>query len=51
MRKSTGILLTAASFFLGIVLGFLLAPMKGGFSMSIGNNSGNGRGIQEDSET
>lgn len=40
MRKSTGILLSATMLLLGIILGFLLSPIKGG--LSIGNNSGNG---------
>ena len=37
MNKWTGILLAFASFFAGMVLGFLIAPVKAG----LGNNSGN----------
>ncbi len=37
MRKLTVTLLVLLCLFLGMVLGFLLAPVKGGF----GNNSGN----------
>jgi hypothetical protein len=39
MKKSTAILLSTMVFFLGIVLGFLVAPIKNG--ISIGNNNGN----------
>lgn len=39
MRKSTGFLLSAAMLLLGIIVGFLFSPVKGG--LSIGNNSGN----------
>ncbi|HEX2985779.1 MAG TPA: hypothetical protein VHO71_03090 [Caproiciproducens sp.] len=41
VRKSTGILLSAVLFFLGIIFGFFMAPMKGGVNLNIGNNSGN----------
>ena len=37
MKKSTGIWAAAACLFAGAVIGFLLAPIKGG----IGNYSGN----------
>lgn len=37
MSKKTGILLSIISLLSGIIIGFLIAPMKGG----IGNNSGN----------
>ena len=39
MHKSTGFLLSAAMLFLGIIIGFVLSPIKSG--LSIGNNSGN----------
>jgi hypothetical protein len=40
MQRVTGILLAVSCFFAGIVLGFLIAPIKGGFG-GFGNNSGN----------
>jgi len=39
LKKSTCFLLTSLFFVFGIVAGFLLSPVKGGFN--IGNNSGN----------
>lgn len=39
VKKSTCFLLTALFFLLGMVAGFLAAPVKGG--VNIGNNSGN----------
>lgn len=39
MRKSTGILLSVVMLLLGIIMGFLFSPIKGG--LNIGNNSGN----------
>ncbi len=42
MRKSTAILTAAVCFFFGIVLGFLISPIKNG--ISVGNNSGNTKG-------
>ena len=39
MRKSTFILTASLCFFIGVVLGFVFAPVKQG--ISIGNNSGN----------
>lgn len=39
MKKSTGVLLSFACFLLGLVVGFLLAPIKQG--IQVGNNSGN----------
>lgn len=39
MSKLTGFLLSLACLFIGIVAGFMMAPIKKG--ISIGNNSGN----------
>ena len=39
MKKKSPALLCTVFFLLGVVLGFLLAPVKNG--VSIGNNSGN----------
>jgi len=39
MKKSTGFLLSTAMLLLGIIVGFLFSPVKGG--LNIGNNSGN----------
>lgn len=39
MKKSAFILPVLCSFFLGVLIGFLLSPVKKGFE--IGNNSGN----------
>lgn len=39
IRKSELILATLCSFFFGVILGFLIAPIKKG--IEIGNNSGN----------
>jgi hypothetical protein len=46
MNKRTGILLSIIGLLSGIIIGFLMAPIKGG----IGNNSGNSYyGNQEES--
>lgn len=39
MKKSEAILVTLCGFFLGIIIGFVVSPIKKGFD--IGNNSGN----------
>lgn len=39
MKKKSPVLLCTTFFLLGVVLGFLFAPIKNG--VSIGNNSGN----------
>ena len=39
MNKGTAILLSVTMLFLGIIVGFLFSPVKGG--VNIGNNSGN----------
>lgn len=39
MNKSTGILLALTGFFAGIILGFLLSPIK--YGLKIGSNNGN----------
>lgn len=41
MRKATGILTAIACFFAGIVVGFLLSPVKQGIGNYSGNNNGN----------
>jgi len=45
MKKATAFLLCATFFSFGMILGFLLAPIKKG--ISIGNNSGNIYGEHE----
>jgi hypothetical protein len=39
MKKSEVVLATLCGFFFGVIIGFLLAPIKKG--IDIGNNSGN----------
>lgn len=39
MKKSENIFMVAASFLLGVVIGFLISPVKHG--INIGNDSGN----------
>jgi len=39
LKKLTGLLLALTSLFVGIILGFLLSPVKHG--INIGNDSGN----------
>ncbi|MDF2801374.1 MAG: hypothetical protein K0S61_1277 [Anaerocolumna sp.] len=41
MNKSTGILLSISSLLLGVIIGFLIAPIKGGIGNNSGNNCGN----------
>ena len=41
MNKSTAILLSTSTFLLGILIGFLFAPAKGGINWNIGSNNGN----------
>jgi hypothetical protein len=41
MKKGTAILFSAIMIFLGIIIGFLFAPIKNGINMNIGSNSGN----------
>lgn len=41
MRKSTGILLSIISLMVGVVLGFMSAPIKKGINIECGNNCGN----------
>ena len=39
MKKSEVVLMSLCSFFFGVILGFLISPVKKG--IDIGNNSGN----------
>ena len=41
MNKSTAILFSTSMFLLGILIGFLFAPAKGGINWNIGSNNGN----------
>jgi hypothetical protein len=50
MKKTTGILLAIACLFAGMVMGFLISPVKAGFGNNAGNTNYNYYYKKEDSE-
>lgn len=48
IKKSELILATLCSFFFGVIIGFLIAPIKKG--IEIGNNSGNTTNLDYEEE-